>query len=115
VTATVSVSQRIGRVHGVGPAQTRRSSGRDSARHQHQNQTVRVRKRSTSLRVNGNISRQCRYKSHDSDLKVIRFMWPVWRQTEFKFPKSAKNNQNEMLTIVNQDNISQPITVETCR
>ncbi|EFX88879.1 hypothetical protein DAPPUDRAFT_311125 [Daphnia pulex] len=35
--------------------------------------------------------------------------------TEFKFPKSAKNNQNEMLTIVNQDNISQPITVETCR
>lgn len=36
-------------------------------------------------------------------------------KTEFLFPKSARSKDNEMLMIVNQDNISQPITVETCR
>ncbi|XP_057370853.1 uncharacterized protein LOC130691854 [Daphnia carinata] len=36
-------------------------------------------------------------------------------KTDFLFPKSARSKDNEMLMIVNQDNISQPITVETCR
>lgn len=37
------------------------------------------------------------------------------RQTEYWFPKSGVNKDNENLFIVNQDNISQPIAVELCR